>query len=114
MTLHRRRRHSGAVFRAGNIRRDRAGDSARNTDLGSRGLGLRQIPRASKTLAPLLGEDARNPLTDPFARASHDDRTARYGCQHNQTILAGSSACSARAPLHLTRFATTPAGERPA
>jgi hypothetical protein len=108
VTFHRRLRHSCAVFLLGNIRRDRAGAEA---NLGSRGLGLYEIPRGQQNLGAFAREDARNSLTDAFARASHDDRTARYGCQHNQTILTGSSGRSARAPLHLTRFATTPAGE---
>jgi hypothetical protein len=74
-------------------------------------LGLREIPRGEQNLGAFAREDTRNPLSDAFARASHDDRTARYGCQHNQTILTGSSARSARAPQGLSRSAITPAGE---
>ena len=76
VALHRRRRHSGAIFGVRNIRGHRARRPSRGTDLGSGCLGLRQVPRDEKNLGPFAGEDARNSLPYAFARAGDDNRAA--------------------------------------
>ncbi len=94
MPLGGRRRHSGAIFRTRNIRRYSAGHSSwpnRSTDLGSGSLALCQIARRKQNLGAFPGEDARNSLPDPFARPGDDNGTACDRCQHDQTILAGTS-----------------------
>ena len=80
-------RHSRAVFFVRNIGRHR---TRARTNLGGRGLGLREVSRNQQNLGALARKDARDSFSDAFARASDYDRATLQCRQHNQTILAGS------------------------